>query len=323
LNGQQLRKYSNLATKRSNQMSNEPYIITGATGNIGKVLSEILLRNGHQVRVIGRSEKRLQSLVDQGAVAAVGDLENTAFLTGAFEGAKAVFAMIPPSFGAEDFRKYQGQISDSLVTAIKESGVKHVVALSSWGAHLPDGTGPISGLYDFEQKLNQLDDVNVQILRPGYFMENLFQSIPLIQSMGVNGSAVIGDLELPMIAARDIAAVAANALEDSTFNGRSVQELLGPRQLSMEEATLVIGKAIGKEELNYMQFDYSNVKQVLLGAGASDSLADAYVEMTQWINSGYRQPGPTRTPANTTPTTIEDFATVFAAAYKGAAAQAA
>jgi hypothetical protein len=103
----------------------------------------------------------------------------------------------------------------------------------------------------------------------------------------------------------------------------SVQELLGPRQLSMEEASLVIGRAIGKEELNYMQFDYSNVKQAMLGAGASDSLADAYVEMSQWINSSYGQPGSTRTPANTTPTTIEAFAAVFAAAYKGAAAQAA
>src|SRR4051812_21063643 len=129
-------------------MADEFYVVTGATGNIGRVLAERLLSNGHKVRVIGRDRQRLEPLAQNGAEPLIGSLDDAGFLTDAFRGTRAVFAMIPPNATAEDFRKYQNSIADSLIAAVQNSGVSHVVALSSLGADLAEGTGPIKGLHD-------------------------------------------------------------------------------------------------------------------------------------------------------------------------------
>src|ERR1035437_368323 len=136
------------------------YAITGATGNIGSQAADILLAKGVKVRVIGRNAARLQRFVEKGAEAAVGDLKDSAFVTGAFTGASAVFAMIPPEFTARDFRVYQNEIGTNIANGIKNSGVRYVISLSSQGAELPVGTGPIKGLHDQEERLNRLEGVN-------------------------------------------------------------------------------------------------------------------------------------------------------------------
>ena len=102
-------------------MSDDFCVVTGAAGNIGSVLAEQLLNSGHKVRVIGRNRKRLEPLAQKGAEPVVGSLEDAGFLTDAFRGARAVFTMIPPSATAEDFRKYQNIIADSLKAGKKLS----------------------------------------------------------------------------------------------------------------------------------------------------------------------------------------------------------
>jgi hypothetical protein len=225
--------------------------------------------------------------------------------------------MIPPNFSAENFRKYQGEIADSLIEGIVKSGVSHVVALSSLGAHLPTGTGPIKGLFDFEQKLEKLNGVNILILRPTFFMENLLQAVPVINNMGVNGSALRPDVEVPMIATRDIAIFAANAMVEASFTGVAAQVLLGPADQTMTEVTRSIGRAIGNNDLQYVQFPYEDVKQALLGAGASENLADEIIEMNQWLN-GNGMANLKRTEVSTTPTTVDDFVHVFESSYTSA-----
>ena len=217
------------------------YVIAGATGNIGSRTADILLSKGEKVRVIGRSAARLQRFVDRGAEAMVGDLKDGDFVTRAFTGATAVFTMVPPDYTAPDFRAYQNRISENLATGISSSGVKYVVNLSSQGADLPEGTGPVLGLRDQEERLNRLEGVNVLHLRPTYFMENLLMNIPLINRMGIAGSAVRGDQKLAMIATRDIAARAAEHLVRRDFTGKGVEDMLGQRDLSLDEAIAVIG----------------------------------------------------------------------------------
>ncbi len=291
------------------------YVITGATGNTGRQIAENLLVRGEEVRVIGRSAERLQSLVDKGAEAFVGDVLDTEAMTKAFTGATAVFAMIPPNFGAEDFRAYQNQVSNSLATAMENSGVQHVVSLSSIGAHMPDGVGVVNGLHDMEQRFNQLEGVNVLHLRPTFFMENNLMQIDMIKNMGLMGSPQRADLALPMIATKDIAMVAAERLVHRDFSGKSTRELLGPREVTMTEAAQIFGKAIGKEDLNYTQFPYSDAEQAMLGMGMSQSVAAGMNELIRAFNDGTCQPTEDRSVDNTTPTTIEEFADTFAALY--------
>ena len=270
-------------------------VITGATGKIGSRLTDLLLGKGEPVRVIGRSAEKLAGVVARGAQAALGDLADAEFLSRAFRGADAVFAMIPPNYAAEDFRKYQNSIGKSIAQAIGSAGVSSVVNLSSQGAELPEGTGPIKGLHDQEQRLNRLSGVNVLHLRPAYFMENLLVNIDLIRTMGIMGSAVQGEIRFAMIATRDIAAHAAARLLQRDFAGSKVQDLLGPRDVSLAEAAAVIGKRIGKPDLSRQ-----------------------YVEMSKALNDGRFAVGIPRDAVNTTPTTIEEFADLFATVYRSA-----
>jgi uncharacterized protein YbjT (DUF2867 family) len=292
------------------------YVVTGATGNTGRVIAETLLAKGKRVRVIGRSAKNLQSLVEKGAEAFVGSVADSSAMLRAFQGAQAVYVMIPPSYTAQDFRAYQNEVGSAYSSAIRLAGVPFVVNLSSVGAQLSQGAGPISGLYDVEQQLSQLDGVNVVHLRAAYFMENFFIGLDLIRSQGIVGTPLRGDLPIPMIATRDIAEVAAELLLRLDFSGHSTRELLGQRDISMQEATRIIGKAIGKEGLAYVQFPYEQAERAMQAMGLSQDLARSLNEMDQALNEERVRPLEKRTPANTTPTSFEQFAESFAAVYR-------
>lgn len=292
------------------------YVIMGATGNIGSKLANILLDKGERVKVISRSAERLKPFVDRGAEAAVGDVSDVRFLTNVFTGADAVFAMIPPAYTENDFRGYYNEIGDNIVKSIQKSGVKHVVFLSSHGAHLPEKTGPIKALYDVEQKLNNLDDVHILHLRPTNFMENLLENIDMIKNMGINGDTIKGDMKFAMIATKDIAPVAADHLLKRDFSGKTVHELLGERDISMDEVTKVIGEKIGKPDLGYVQFSPKDAKKGMMDFGLSDDVSDQMIELNQAINDGLFAVNQLRTTENTTGTSIEEFADFFAHVYE-------
>jgi len=294
------------------------YVITGATGNTGSRITEKLLAAGEAVTAISRSEEKLKPLIEKGAKPGVGSLEDEAFLTETFKGAKAIYALIPPNFGASDFRAYQNRVGHALVEAIRQSGVKNVVTLSSVGAHSPE-TGVVAGLYDFEQELSKLQDVNVLNLRAGFFMQNFYGNIGIIKNMGIHGGFPInGDVKMAMVHTHDIADAAAEHLLKLDFNGQSHQYVAGQRDLSMEEATEVLGKAIGKPDLNWVTFSYEDAKQGMTQNGLSESLADQYVKFSRSVNEGILDEDYERKPEYTTPTSIEDFAKEFAAAYQHA-----
>ncbi len=224
------------------------YVVIGATGNTGSVIAAKLLGQGENVRVIGRDGGRLGGLVQKGAEAFVADVADAAALTKAFTGAKAVYAMIPPNPSAPDVSGYQERVSDALVTAIKNAGVRHAVVLSSVGADKPEKTGPVVGLHNLEQKLNGVAALNALFIRAGYFMQNLLPQIAVVKKFGVLGGPLRGDLPVAMIATRDIGDRAGEELLRLRFSGKQARELLGQRDLTYREVASVIGKAIGKPQ---------------------------------------------------------------------------
>jgi uncharacterized protein YbjT (DUF2867 family) len=296
------------------------YVVTGATGQTGRVITETLLAKGKKVRAIGRKAEHLRSLVEKGAEAFVGSVTDSSAMLSAFHGAQAAYTMIPPKYDAENFRAYQNEVAKAYANAIRQEEISYVVNLSSVGAHLSQGAGPISGLYDVEQQLNQLKGVNIVHLRPGYFMENFFFNVDLIRNQNVNGSPLRGDLPIPMIATRDIAEVAAQLLLSLDYSGQTTRELLGQRDISMQEATGIIGKAIGKEGLAYVQFSYEQTEQAMLEMGLAPDVARSLNEMDRGLNEERVRPLEKRNTRNTTPTSFEQFAESFAAVYRGHAA---
>jgi uncharacterized protein YbjT (DUF2867 family) len=290
--------------------------IMGATGHTGKPAAERLLDAGERVRVIGRSADRLQSLVARGAEPAIGEVTDRAFLTRAFTGADAVYLMVPPDYTNPDYFGRYAQIGDAIMQALPASGVTHAVFLSSVGAELPSGTGPIVGLHQIETRLSTLTGLNLLVLRPGYFYENHFGTLGLIKHQGINGGAAPADAASVTIAAADIGVAAADRLRARAFSGVSVEELFGPRDLSPREVTHIIGEAIGKPDLPYAQFPPEDFVNGFVALGFPKPLAELFLEMYLALGSGFIHPHTARTPANTGTTTFEAFAkTAIAPAY--------
>jgi uncharacterized protein YbjT (DUF2867 family) len=299
------------------------YTILGATGNIGSVITRTLLEKGEKVRAFARGAEKLKSFADQGAETQAGDITDVVALTKVLTGARAAFLMVPPGMDSKDYRADQEREVEAISTAVKNSGLQYAVNLSSVGAQAEAGTGPIAGLHVHEQKLNGMEKLNVLHLRPAYFMENELAGIGMIQTMGMLGGAIKADLKLPMIATRDIGAYAAKRLLKLDFNGKKTRDLLGERDLTMNEVASVLGKSIGKPDLKYVQFSYEQVGQALIQMGVAPKTAALLVEMFQGMNEGIVAPTEARSPENATPTSIEVFAKeVFAPAYLGRAVSA-
>jgi uncharacterized protein YbjT (DUF2867 family) len=283
------------------------YVVTGATGNTGHVVAGHLLDQKKTVRVIGRSKERLQPLVDRGAEAFVADVSDQAALTKAFTGAEGVYAMIPPSMGSQDFRGDQRRASDAIAGALERAGVKYAVSLSSVGADKQAGTGPVAGLHEFEEILNRVAGLNVVHLRAGYFMENTLGQAAAIHAMGKAAGPLRGDLKLPMIATKDIGNKAAEWLLALDFKGKQTRELLGQRDLSMDEVTAIIGKAIEKPDLKYAQVPGEQMQPIFIQMGMSQNVAGLIAEMAGALNSGHMRALEQRSQRNTTPTSFETF----------------
>jgi uncharacterized protein YbjT (DUF2867 family) len=292
------------------------YVILGGGGNTGSIIANSLLAKGEKVRVLGRDAGRLQRFVRKGGEAFTADVSDAAALSKAFSGARAAYLMLPPLNSREE----QERQSDAIAKAVKDSGLRYAVHLSSYGAHVPGGTGPVAGLHSSEQKLNGITSLNVLHLRAAYFMENNLAAMDMIQGMGMFGHALLPDLKLPMIATRDVGGYAAQRLLDLDFSGKQTRELLGERDLSMTEATAVIARGIGKPDLRYEQFPYDQVQQALTQMGFSPRKAAVYIEMFEAINAGLLAALELRSPQNSTPTSFEKFVQdVFAPAYHGKA----
>jgi uncharacterized protein YbjT (DUF2867 family) len=288
------------------------YVILGASGNTGSIIANSLLLKGAKVRVTGRDAGRLERFVRKGAEAFTANVSDAAALTKAFSGADAAYLMLPPATSRED----QERQSDAIAKAVKESGLRYAVHLSSYGAHVPEGTGPVAGLHSSEQKLNAISGFNVLHLRAGFFMENQLAAIGMIHGKGILGTALEFDRKLPMIATRDIGDYAAKRLLDLDFSGKPTRELLGERDLSMTDATAVIARGIGKPELRYQQLSYDQVQQGLTQMGIPPKTAALYIEMYKSVNAGVLAAQEPRSPENTTPTSFEEFVgDVFAPAY--------
>jgi len=283
------------------------YTVLGASGHIGSVITKALLEKGEKVRVFGRHAGKLQSFVQKGAESIIAEIADEKALCASLDGSRAAFLMIPPSLTATDYRAEQERTSDAIAAGVRKSGLHYAVNLSSIGAQATEGTGPIVGQHNSELKLNAIDKLNVLHLRPAYFFENHLAGIGMIEMMGIFGGAIKADAKFPQIATKDIGAYAADRLLKLDFNGKQTQELLGERDLSMNDIAAVISKALNISELRYVQFSYDQVLHVLTQMGTPAKTAATFIEMFRGLNEGIVAPLEVRTPGNSTATSIESF----------------
>jgi uncharacterized protein YbjT (DUF2867 family) len=290
-------------------------VVLGATGKVGAKISEILLKDGHKVKLIARTADELKKFIDMGAEVVSADITDVEAVAKAFKNADSAYVMTPPLFTADSYREFQRKVGNAIIGAIQKSGIKYIVNLSSNGGHMHESNGLIAGLAEQEVKLNQLKDVNVLHLRPAYFMDNSLLNIRLIKEMGINGTTADPDHMIPMVSTRDIAVVASNHLVNRDFTGKSVRPILGDRNYSFKEFTSILGNSIGKSDLQYIQIPVDQAKRTMIGLGISADVANDITAMETSLKSGIMN-YEIRTDENSSQTSAEMFAKeVFAPLY--------
>lgn len=291
----------------------QKYVITGSIGHISKPIVEGLIKAGKEVSVITSAENRIPEITKLGARALVGQVQDPAFVQSAFAGTDVVYTMIPPIWQTTDWRASQNEVAKNYADAIIKHKVKYVVNLSSVGAHLQQGAGPISGLYDFEQMLNNINGLHVKHLRPSFFFYNFMAQIPMIKQAGIMGGNYGKEEKLFLVHTNDIAAAALEELLQLNFNGHSVRYIFGDER-SMQEVAQAVSAAIGKD-VPWVVFTDEQQKQGLLQAGLPETHASNYTEMGKGLSNGSIQADARANKPAFSATKLEDFVKEFTAAY--------
>lgn len=292
------------------------YVITGGSGNISKPIAEKLLKAGHEVTVIGRNPENLKSLTDAGAKAAIGSVQDIDFLKKTFIGADAVYTMVPPNYAVSDMKESIAEVGKNYAAALKATNIKYVVNLSSVGAHLPDGCGPVSGLYRVEQSLNELKEINIKHLRPVYFFANLLGNVGMVKNMNIIGGNFGGpDFKMLLADTNDIAEVAFEELSKLKFSGHSFRYIASDER-GTDEIAGAIGTAISKPGLPWITFTDEQALNGMTQIGFPENIAQNYTEMGHAMQSGimFEDYWKNR-PAVLGKTKLEDFAKTFAFVY--------
>ena len=294
-------------------------VITGSLGNIGRPLAEILIRNGHGVTVISSSPQRRAAIEALGAKAAIGTMEDPAFLAHAFAGADGVYVMATVSqsnfFDPDiDLVSKMTRIGENYKYAIETASVKKVVQLSSAGAHTDVGNGNLAFHYNIEQILKQLpEDVGLKVLRPGGFFTNLLRSAGTAREQGVLVSNYGGDAKEPWVSPRDIAVTVAEELE-TPFTGRTVR-YVASEEVSPNQIAKVLGEAVGRPDLHYRVITDRQLLDQLLSVGMNAGVARGLVEMQTAQGNGSLFADYNRHKPKLGRVKLADFAAEFATVY--------
>jgi len=294
------------------------YIITGSLGNISLPVTQNLVKAGHQVVVISSNANKKEQIEGLGAEAAIGSVRDVAFLQSAFEGGDFAYLMIPSDFSVTDYAAFQLEVADKYLQAIQAAGITRVVLLSSIGAHLRKGAGPIDALGYLEEKLAEIPGLQVKILRPSYFFNNLYAQIGLIKNAGIAGSNFGGTEEKLVLAdTDDIAKVATEQLLAPFTEAQTITYISSDERRPSEIAA-VLGAAVGKEGTPWILFSDEDAYNGMLQAGLNESFAGLYRDMGQALQNGTMQEDYWKNRGEIKSTfKLEDFAKRFAGAYQG------
>jgi uncharacterized protein YbjT (DUF2867 family) len=278
--------------------------INTPNGNIGRPLANQLLDAGQELILLTRSPDKSKPLADRGATVLKGDLLDEAFVVHATREVHVLFWLSPADPRIKDFRGYQDKIAQICTKAVTVNKIPRVMTLSSVGAQLDAGTGPIAGLGNLERMLDKTNSKLTHV-RPNYFMENLLQSLETIATDGMIYLPFPGSIAYDMIATSDIAKVCGDRLLDEIWDKRTIIELAGPEAVSHDAAAATIGKAIDKE-VKHIEIGDADFKGAMVKYGVSDSASDVFLEMYDGFKKGTIEH---ETAPQRTSTTFEWFAT--------------
>lgn len=259
------------------------FVVVGATGNTGSVVVETLLSKQQAVRVLVRSAEKGAGWKAKGAEVAVASLDDVPALIKAFEGARGVYLMVPPNYGAAAWLSDQRARMDRAAEAVRNSDIQHVVFLSSVGGHIAGGTGPIRAASYGEHALGCVAK-RLTILRPCYFMDNWVPVIGAAKAEGVLPTFIAPQAKIPMISTKDIGRIGAEQLMTGGY-GKQIMEMAGPAEYSPDEVASALGQILGKT-VTAQHAPLSAAVPTFKSFGFSDEAAKLFEEMYTAFSKG-------------------------------------
>ena len=259
------------------------FVVVGATGNTGSAVAETLLNRKQPVRIVVRSADKAASWKAKGAEVAVASLEDVPAMTKALAGASGLYLLVPPNYGATAWLSEQRQRMDQAAEAVKASGIPHVVFLSSIGAHIAKGTGPIQAARYGEQALGAVAK-HLTVLRPCYFMDNWAPGAGMAKGQGILPTFIAPTAKVPMISTQDIGRVGAEQLM-AGGKGKQVIELAGPEEYSPNDVAVALGQILEKS-VSAQHAPLSAVVPTFTSFGFSDEAAKLFEEMYTSFSTG-------------------------------------
>lgn len=291
-------------------------VVTGSLGHISKPLTKELVQKGHAVTVISSNPEKQKDIESLGATAAIGSVEDSGFLTATFTGADAVYTMVPPTNFFDpslDLYAYCHRIGNNYAQAIRHSGTKRVVHLSSIGAHLDKDSGIILAHREVELILDKLSDVAITFMRPVGFYYNLRGFIPMIKTQGLIAANYGADEDLVWVSPIDIAAAVTEELTTPITNKKV--RYVASDELTGHETASILGAAIGKPDLKWILVSNEQRQSVLEAVGLPPKIAAGLVEMFASQHSGLLMEDYYRNKPMLGKVKLADFAKEFAAAF--------
>ncbi len=265
------------------------YAILGASGNTGSVVAHALLGAGQKVRVVVRDAAKAKALAAAGAEVITGSVDDAATLARAFDGARGAYVLLPPDMKSTDLPADNRRRAEVIRDALAAAKVPHVVLLSSVGAQMPSGTGPIATLHTAETLLRSIPGTKLTAIRAGYFFENSANLLHPMKADGVLPAfATKLDVPIPMVATRDIGETAAQALLAPPAASETIL-LTGPKLESYADVARAFGAALGRE-VRAVSAPFDAVVPTFTGMGASPHVAGLYREMVEGFDAGRIRP---------------------------------
>ena len=261
------------------------FTVFGANGNTGSVVAGKLLDAGKQVRVVARDAKKVEALRARGAQVVTGDVTDAATVAKALDGAEGAYLLVPPDNTSNDLLARGRKIIDHYVAGLTAAKVRHAVMLSSVGAQVPSGTGPIVITHYAETTLPKASATRFTFLRAAYFMENFAANAYPIKNDGV--LPVFGGGEqypFPMVATRDIGEIAAAELLSPPAK-TEVIELSGPKEYSFSDAAAEASQVLGRP-VKPVVLPIEQLVPTFTQFGISKNVAGLYEEMMRAFGTG-------------------------------------
>ncbi|MGW2540178.1 NAD(P)H-binding protein [Kitasatospora sp. NPDC001574] len=284
-------------------------VITAPTGNIGRHLLSRLLESapaaGEELRVIVRDPARLPDAARGRVEVVVGSHGDSEVVDRAFDGADAVFWLVPPVAAPSPQVAYSG-FSGPAVRALAAHGIGHVVGVSALGRGTPlaDRAGLVTASLALDDLIADSGAAYRALANPSFF-ENLLEEADSIREKGCFTDSVDADRRAPLVATADIAAAAEGLLLDRSWTGTGSVPVLGPQDLSPNDLARIMTEQFGRP-VRYERQSLDALYATLVGYGLDDAFVQGIVDMKRAKDQGL-DAGVARTPQTASPTGFEQW----------------